>query len=41
MIPLAVTLATDAVFDSFSGDPKVRKVEEPSSCFSFLPLEDI
>ena len=41
MIPLAVTLATDALFDSFSRDPKVRKVEEPSSCFSFLPLEDI
>ena len=30
MIPLAVTLATDALFDSFSRDPKVRKVEEPS-----------
>ena len=25
MIPLAVTLATDAVFDSFSGDSKVIK----------------
>lgn len=25
MVPLAVTLATDAVFDSFSGDSKVKK----------------
>lgn len=24
MVPLAVTLATDAVFDSFSGDSKVK-----------------
>ncbi|KAF3550387.1 hypothetical protein DY000_02006050 [Brassica cretica] len=24
MIPLAVTLATDALFDSFSGDPKLQ-----------------
>lgn len=43
MVPLAVTLATDAVFDSFSGDSKVRKrkfrkshsLSKPSSCIFY------